>query len=426
LGEIFERVVATTPLAWTGERLTSAIRGQIEVEHLHRYFLARELCRGLDVLDVAAGEGYGTMLLAQTARSVIGVELAGEAVEHASNAYRASNIKFMKGDARHLPLHDASVDVVVSFETIEHFYEHDQFLSEVCRVLRPGGRLIISSPDRDTYSPSGSNANPFHVRELSGNEFNVLLDRFFSFVYVASQRPLLGSAIVSSSRGSESALTFERRGDNHFEVSAGLPRAAYLVAVASNNSMSHFPDSVYIESAEIGALLEDAKMVPVLRARLSATQSAHESFRNDITTNQQRADALANQLRDQTKRLEVELVGAKEELAEAKNVSKFAQDEASAACFQRDLARAALRRAAAAAAGAAAAAEGHWAVQVTELQRRIEEAEISSLHWQGRYEALRARLESILKRFWIIQASRAIPAPVRHLIRQRIRGRDAL
>src|SRR4051794_26599450 len=83
LGEIFERVVPITPLEWTGERLTTAARGQVEVEHLHRYCFARELCRGLDVLDIASGEGYGTALLAQTARSVVGVELSTTAMIHA-------------------------------------------------------------------------------------------------------------------------------------------------------------------------------------------------------------------------------------------------------------------------------------------------------------------------------------------------------
>ena len=129
----------------------------MEIEHLHRYFLARDLCRGLDVLDVAAGEGYGTALLAQVAHSVVGVDISAEAVAHAAEAYRGPNFRFLEGDARCLPLADASVDAVVSFETIEHLWEHNQFLAEVRRVLRPGGWLIVSSPERDSFtSPSGA------------------------------------------------------------------------------------------------------------------------------------------------------------------------------------------------------------------------------------------------------------------------------
>ena len=201
LGEIFKRVVPDTPLEWTGERLTTATAGQVEIEHLHRYFLARALCRGRDVLDVASGEGYGTALLAQTALSVIGVEVSAEAVAHAAEAYRQPNLRFLEGDARRLPLDDASVDAVVSFETIEHLYEHDQFLAEVRRVLRPGGRFIISSPERDIYSPSGSSANPYHVRELTRAEFSALLRDSFAHVRLLGQRPMLGSVLVSEGDG---------------------------------------------------------------------------------------------------------------------------------------------------------------------------------------------------------------------------------
>lgn len=73
MGELFERVRPIQPLEWTGERLTTAAAGRVEVEHLHRYFLAVHLARGMDVLDIAAGEGYGSAPLAQTANSVSGV-----------------------------------------------------------------------------------------------------------------------------------------------------------------------------------------------------------------------------------------------------------------------------------------------------------------------------------------------------------------
>ncbi len=84
MGELFRQDRPKTPLAWTGERLVTGIEGTIENEHLHRYFLAREFCRGKDVLDVASGEGYGAALLAQTAKRVIGVEVDSASVEHAS------------------------------------------------------------------------------------------------------------------------------------------------------------------------------------------------------------------------------------------------------------------------------------------------------------------------------------------------------
>ncbi len=103
-------------LEFTGERLTSAVEGQIEFEHYHRYCLARDLCAGSDVLDVASGEGYGTAILAGVARSITGVDIDPVAVTHAEASYARSNLRFVQGDVLALPLNKASVDAVVSFE----------------------------------------------------------------------------------------------------------------------------------------------------------------------------------------------------------------------------------------------------------------------------------------------------------------------
>jgi SAM-dependent methyltransferase len=393
LGEIFERVLPDIPLEWTGERLTTGTAGQVELEHLHRYFLARALCRGLDVLDVAAGEGYGTALLAQVARSVIGVEISTETVAHAAAAYRGPNLRFLEGDARCLPLDDASVDAVVSFETIEHVYEHDQFLAEVRRVLRPGGRFIGSSPERDIYSPSGSSANPYHVHELSRAEFSGLLRRAFAHVRLLGQRPMLGSAIVSEGDGPGRSLTFEKRGPRHFEAVDGLARPVYFVAVASDQSVADVPDSLYIETAEVGAVLASAGVAEAATAELTGLRAA-------------RADA-------ESARIEL----------------SAARAEAAAACSQRDVARIAVRR-------AAAAAEGHWRGLMTELEHRAARAErqaaeaahqaaeaaCQAAEWRHRYEGLRARLERLLRRFWILRASRVVPASARRFVRERLLG----
>lgn len=163
MGQIFCRTKPLKGLPFTGERLTSELGGQTEIEHLHRYMLAREFCRGRDVLDVAAGEGYGSALIAQVATSVVGVEVDDDAVAHAAANYAAGQLRFLQGDARTMPVGDATVDVVISFETIEHLDGHDKFLSEVRRVLRPGGVFIVSTPDRDNYSPADRPANPYHV-----------------------------------------------------------------------------------------------------------------------------------------------------------------------------------------------------------------------------------------------------------------------
>jgi len=254
MGEIFVWPKPSNPLPFTGERLTTAYGGQTEIEHLHRYLVAREWCRDKDVLDVASGEGYGTALLAQVARSAVGVEIAPEAVDHANNAYRANNLSFVVGDARSLPGPDATFDVVTSFETIEHFAEQRRFLSEIRRVLRPGGLLIVSTPDRDNYSPAESPANPFHVRELAREEFDALLRSYFAEVSVLLQRPMFGSVLFPNGASKAAPLCFERRGDGHFEGSDNLPRPQYVVAFASSNPIPALPPSVYIDTGRLGML----------------------------------------------------------------------------------------------------------------------------------------------------------------------------
>jgi SAM-dependent methyltransferase len=253
LGEIFKAEHSVKALDFTGERFTSAVDGQIAFEHIHRYLMARDLCRGKDVADIASGEGYGSALLSQVAKSVIGVEIDHGSVAHATQSYPYPNLKFVQGDARNPPIPSASIDIVVSFETLEHFLEHDQFLAEVVRILRPNGSLLISTPDRDVYSPSGRPANPFHVHELSRPEFLNLLNRHFSDVKVFRQRPLLGSVIAAEENNGAPFTTYEKRGDNYLEQSSGVPRALYSIIYAGKASLlqSEVASSIYIDTDRV-------------------------------------------------------------------------------------------------------------------------------------------------------------------------------
>jgi ubiquinone/menaquinone biosynthesis C-methylase UbiE len=155
-----------TPLATTGERLMTDNRSENVPEHLHRYALACRLASGVDTLDIACGEGYGTNLLASHAASVVGVDVSADAIAHASQKYKRSGLRFLHGSATAIPLPDGSVDLVVSFETLEHLREQDEMLRDIRRVLRPGGKLIMSSPDKRFYSDATGHRNQYHLREL--------------------------------------------------------------------------------------------------------------------------------------------------------------------------------------------------------------------------------------------------------------------
>ena len=139
-------------LEFTGERYMPSIGGNILLEHMHRYHLAKRYVSGKTVLDIASGEGFGSSVLAQSAERVIGVDISPQTVAHAAATYPRVNLTFEVGSASAIPLRDQSVDVVVSFETIEHVAEHEQMMSEIRRVLKPGGTLIISTPEKANYS----------------------------------------------------------------------------------------------------------------------------------------------------------------------------------------------------------------------------------------------------------------------------------
>ena len=170
---------AAPALTFTGERFAPEVRGAIWYEHWHRYCVAQPLARGLRVLDAACGEGYGSFLLAQAARDVVGVDVSGEAVAHARSRYAAPNLRYVQGSVTALPLADASVDLVVSFETIEHLTAQAEMLAEFRRVLAPGGALLISSPNRPVYSGELPAENEYHVRELDRGELADLLAPVF-------------------------------------------------------------------------------------------------------------------------------------------------------------------------------------------------------------------------------------------------------
>lgn len=213
-------------------------------EHLHRYHFARQFVRGKHVLDVASGEGFGAEILATDAASVRGVDVDAATVEHAARRYPAA--AFAVDDATRLDsVPDDAVDVVVAFEVIEHLADHDQMLEAVRRVLRPGGLLVISTPNKAIYSAPGNPPNPFHVRELALEEFEALLSRSFAHVQLYAQGVYEGSRMEAIGRTADASPTHIVRvqaGDGGWQE-ASPPAPRYVVAVASDRELSSLPGS---------------------------------------------------------------------------------------------------------------------------------------------------------------------------------------
>lgn len=246
----------------TGERYLPEFDGDWTLEHLHRYLLACELATGKTVLDIACGDGYGSAMLARHAAQVTGVDIDTPTVERARGKYVADNLRFLQGSATDIPLDDDSVDLVVSFETIEHLTEQDRMLYEIRRVLRPEGFLLISSPDKYEYSDVPGYHNEFHLKELYCQEFEALLQKHFSRHALLGQRVVFGSLIASAeTRPFLSWSKVEEQGR-----SEGLAHAVYHIAVAGDGPLPPLPSSLF------RAPLEHSDHVRQLEAALHYTQ----------------------------------------------------------------------------------------------------------------------------------------------------------
>lgn len=166
-------------LSFTGERFLPECEREIWYEHYHRYSMIRSLVAGKSVLDAACGEGYGSALLASSAEQVTGIDISRAAIAHAKTTYQQANLRFKQSDVLDIDVPDGSFDVVVSFETLEHLAAHDELMQSFKRVLKPGGTLVISSPDKAEYSDKTGFNNEFHVKELYRNEFEDLINRYY-------------------------------------------------------------------------------------------------------------------------------------------------------------------------------------------------------------------------------------------------------
>src|SRR5574343_1989135 len=106
-----ENIFSTEKIEVSGERfLPEHMFGSIELEHMHRYLMAKEFCYSKRVLDIASGEGYGSAILANIASEVVGVDLDQGAISLASKKYKKKNLKFLNGNCSNIPVEDDSID----------------------------------------------------------------------------------------------------------------------------------------------------------------------------------------------------------------------------------------------------------------------------------------------------------------------------
>ncbi|HEY8866604.1 MAG TPA: class I SAM-dependent methyltransferase [Solirubrobacteraceae bacterium] len=168
------------PLALTGERTLPDVpeENYWYRRHLVVYEWIARRVTGLDVVDMACGEGYGASLLAERARSVVGVDANPEAHEHARLRYAREGVSFERAL---IDGFTAECDAISFLQTIEHVEDPGAVLDHFRSLLRPGGVAFISTPNVLTLAPKGAerSGNPWHVHEYRAEEFAGLLAAHF-------------------------------------------------------------------------------------------------------------------------------------------------------------------------------------------------------------------------------------------------------
>lgn len=203
------------------------------IEHYQRYQFARMFVKGRQVLDAACGDGYGSHILSECAKSVMGLDIDENVVRRANAKYKKSNLSYTAGSVDKLPFADGEFDVIVSFETIEHIDGRAQqmCLSEMKRVLKKDGMLIMSTPNKKVYTDLVNGKNEFHIKEFYIDEFLEFLNGAFQKLKVYHQFPQTGYFIAKEQD------TFS------LSETAGREVSRYVIAVCSDTDIGLNPDT---------------------------------------------------------------------------------------------------------------------------------------------------------------------------------------
>lgn len=156
--------------------------------HLSDYLRAQRIVAGKSVLDLGCNNGYGTDILSKRCTRIVGVDVSPTAVATAKSKYQSKTVSFQQIDGQTLPFNEDSFDVITSFQVIEHLPDYDGYFSEIRRVLRPEGVLLLTTPNACIrVLPGAKPWNRFHVREFRPDELASLVSGKFKAAQVFGQ-----------------------------------------------------------------------------------------------------------------------------------------------------------------------------------------------------------------------------------------------
>ena len=181
--EDIKRDIAKNSLAYNWERgipATQFLHARALLTVIERYkFAGAQLKFGDIILDAASGFGYGAAYMSRFCDKVYALDIAQDNIDFAKSSYQLPNVIWQNGDVTQLPYDDHYFDAYISFETMEHLPLDivELYFTEAVRVLKKGGKMIISTPNRDMRMHVN---NPFHIKEYSFPEFDTILRKYFS------------------------------------------------------------------------------------------------------------------------------------------------------------------------------------------------------------------------------------------------------
>jgi len=167
----------------TGERILPVENGEISLvfsRHKFAYEYVQQYVENKTVIDVGCGTGYGCKIIANKAKLVYGIDHDKETIAFCQKHFLTPNIKYIKMDANSLNL-DRKFDVAVTFQAIEHMPNLEAFIKKLKEIVNLGGFIFISTPNVK-LDKKQKKANPFHLNEMSFDQFHKLLaDNFSNF-----------------------------------------------------------------------------------------------------------------------------------------------------------------------------------------------------------------------------------------------------
>ncbi|WP_144579155.1 glycosyltransferase [Agrobacterium sp. DE0009] len=241
----------------------------ISVEPTYRYDIAKSFIIGKDVLDIGCGEGEWTAALASSAKCVIGMDASEESVHYATAKHKGENISFVIGSSKHIPLPSSSVDVVICFQAHGTISSLESVLSEIKRVLRAEGVLIISTPTRCADAVNVDKTN-FSQHEKVIEQYVIeKLGEFFAHLSLYDERIGLASEIDSQERFAEFILADAES----LTTKAGMP-PTYLLSVASDRPIGEVIASGFLSEGSPETILKqevggNAQWVEILMKDIS-------------------------------------------------------------------------------------------------------------------------------------------------------------